>query len=536
MIEKDTRLMSKHGSSYLPIFCLMCCCLLNTPLIGQTLEDDLNGTLSLGGSTSTGITANPAFGVEAVSQIAFDPSNNNQVFASTFSSGIWSFDYDPNAASILSNANQILPAGSSIQGSLGIALHQDANLGTVLYVAPSVVFQGASGIPVLENQSIVRLTDTNGDGTWGGSGDLNQLLIDNISVNQHHQVDQLKVQGDQLFVAIGTKTQFGGINIPDPGEAAHNGTVSFIGDLNQLSTTANNQSAFTYVDLTGDGAVDNFDVRADAQAFTSTDDIKLRVYSTGFRNPYGIAFSPDGNLFVAQNSQSDQDKLFPAFFQSDHGFAKENNLVGDWRVDGDSTLTVDPSSLAIGAGYFDASNNVAPLALLGNNTSANGFDFLTNTVDLSLEGDILISRFNPDGVGPQFDSGDIVHVDSQTGDSTVVLDGVIGILDTQRDPFGNFLFSDASGNFGVLLVDTIAAPAETITLQTAADATYFVIDPASDIRVNIDVNRIGGNNDGNITFATYIAYSTFQVPQLQTYRQLLLTWYSLPKLLTTTHR
>ena len=267
------------------------------PSTGQTLNNDLGGALSLGGSTSTGITAGPAFGVEAVSQIAFDPSNNNRVFASTFSSGIWSFDYDPNAASILSNANQILPAGSSIQGSLGIALHQDASLGTVLYVAPSVVFQGASGIPVLENQSIVRLTDANGDGTWGGSGDLNQTLIDNISVNQHHQVDQLKVQGDQLFVAIGTKTQFGGINIPNPGEAAHNGTVSFIGDLNQLSATATNQSAFTYVDLTGDGAVNNFDVRADAQAFTSTDDVKLRVYSTGFRNPYGIAFSPDGNLF-----------------------------------------------------------------------------------------------------------------------------------------------------------------------------------------------------------------------------------------------
>ena len=506
MIEKNTRLMSKHVSSYSSIFCLMCCCLLTAPLIGQSLEDDLNGTLSLGGSTSTGITDNPAFGVEAVSQIAFDPSNNNRVFASTFSSGIWSFDYDPNGVSILSNANQILPAGSGIAGSLGIALHQDASLGTVLYLAPSVPFQGASGIPVLANQSIVRLTDANGDGTWGGSGDLNQTLIDNISVNQHHQVDQLKVQGDQLFVAIGTKTQFGGINIPDPGEAAHNGTVSFIGDLNQLSATATNQSAFTYVDLTGDGAVDNSDVRADTQAFTSNDDIKLRVYSTGFRNPYGIAFSPDGNLFVAQNSQDDEDKLYQAFFQSDHGFAKENNVVGDWRVDGDSTLAADPSSLAIGAGYFDTNNNVDPLAFLGNRTSANGFDFLTNTVDPSLEGDILISRFNPDGAGPQFDSGDIVHVDSLTGDSTVVVDGVIGILDTQRDPFGNFLFSDSSGNFGVLLVDTNTVPAQTINLDTAADATYFVIDPASDNRVNIGVNRIGGSNDGNLTFETYMAF------------------------------
>ena len=118
----------------------------------------------------------------------------------------------------------------------------------------------------------------------------------------------------------------------------------------------------------------------------------------------------------------------------------------------------------------------------------------------------MISRFNPDGAGPQFDSGDIVHVDSLTGDPTVVVDGVIGILDIQRDPFGNFLFSDSSGNFGVLLVDTNTVPAPTINLDTAADATYFVIDPASDNRVNVSVNRIGGSNDGNLTFETYIAF------------------------------
>ena len=50
------------------------------------------------------------------------------------------------------------------------------------------------------------------------------------------------------------------------------------------------------------------------------------------------------------------------------------------------------------------------------------------------------------------------NVDSLTGDSTVVVDGIIGILDIQRDPFGNFLFSDSSGNFGMLLVETNAVP------------------------------------------------------------------------------
>ena len=152
------------------------------------------------------------------------------------------------------------------------------------------------------------------------------------------------------------------------------------------------EAGFIICDLTGDGVVDDLDVRADARALTSTDDNKLRFFSTGFRNNYGIAVSPDGELFVSENEQSEEDNLSQTFFQVEHGFAKENNIVGDWRVDGDSTLAVDPSSFAIGAGYFDDDNNVDPLVNLGTRKSTNGLDFLTNTVDPSLEGDILISR------------------------------------------------------------------------------------------------------------------------------------------------
>ena len=463
---RQFKLTMKYKSVLSSLSAVLVALFWTSPSYSQTLNNDLGGALSLGGSTSTGITANPAFGVEAVSQIAFDPSNNNRVFASTFSSGIWSFDYDPNAASILSNGNRIVPASSGINGSLGIALHQDAVLGTVLYTAPSVPFIGAMGISNLETQSIVRLTDTNGDGTWGGTGDLNQTIVDNISVNQQHQVNQLKVQGNQLFAGIGSKTQFGGVNIPDPGEAAYNGTVSFINDLTQLdsSDTGTNQAGFTISDLTGDGQVDDFDVRADNQAFTSTEDNKLRIFSTGFRNNYGIAFSPDGELFVAENEQSEEDNLSQSFFQADHGFAKENDVVGDWKVDGDQdpNLAIDPSAAAIAAGFFDPNNNVDPFSLLGTNTSANGFDFLTNTVDSSLEGDILITRLRPPAnpSEPLFTDGDIVHVDSLTGDQTIVLnsDGTDGILDIQRDPFGNFLFSTSSGTFGVILVETTAVP------------------------------------------------------------------------------
>ena len=56
------------------------------------------------------------------------------------------------------------------------------------------------------------------------------------------------------------------------------------------------------------------------------------------------------------------------------------------------------------------------------------------------------------------------------------------------------------------LLVCVSTQAQSITLDTAADATYFVVDPATDVRVNVEVNRIGGSNDGNITFETYVSF------------------------------
>ena len=360
------------------------------------------------------------------------------------------------------------------------------------------------------------MTDSNGDGAWGGTGDLNQTLIDNISVNEHHQVNQFQIMGDTLFVAIGTKTDEGGVLVPDPGETARNGTICFIEDLTQLSTTAANPAAFTYVDLNGDGAVDDLDVRADTQAFTSTDPAKLRVFSTGQRNCYGLGISPTGEIWVAQNTDGGlQDEVSRAFFKSDRGFPKINNLVGDWRVDGDqdaSLGSIDPSQIAIAAGFFNPDNLTQIHAELGTNTSANGMDFLTNTADPTLEGDILITRWAP-AAGPSSNDGDIIHVDLETGATTPITNvsgGIPGVLDCKRDPFGNYLVADSDGNFSQIRVDSVVTqgPAGAISnVPVTEDGTAFAVAEAS--FYNESANIIGGSTSEDIpTFNNLVFFDT----------------------------
>ena len=60
--------------------------------------------------------------------------------------------------------------------------------------------------------------------------------------------------------------------------------------------------------------------------------------------------------------------------------------------------------------------------------------------------------------------------------------------------------------FAVGMLACVTAQAQSITLETTADATYFAVDPATDVRVNVEVNRIGGSDDGNLTFETYVTF------------------------------
>ncbi len=371
-----------------------------------------------------------------ISQMAFAPGDSDHLYLTTFGEGIWRYNYA--ASGSLTGGVKVVEPNvvntGGVEGSLGIAFHQDPKLGLVMYVAPAVPFTGGAGFDDLATQTIVRLTDAGGNGMFGDEpGDVNQLIVNNVEVCLQHQINQMRVIDNSLYVATGTRTSNGGVDDPlnggdqtYPGETAYNGAVNFIGDLTLLSsdTTTTNIAGFS---------ITNY--QTDTQAFTSSDAGKLRVFSTGFRNNYGLAVDRSDELWVSMNQQGPNtqgepnrpDELHHTSYRDDHGFAKANDEVGDWKTNAD----------AIDAGFF-SQTSVAPVATLGSNSSSNGFDFLPMSgVPVELRGDVLIARRQPN---------DVWIVDPSTGATNVFASGFNRPMDVLRDPFGNMLI--AEGAFG----------------------------------------------------------------------------------------
>ena len=438
-----------------------------------TLENDLGGILTLEGFSATGVgSIDPGFvNTQPVSQITFAPGVNDQVYVSTSRNGIFRFDYDPTSSNPLTNGivavdPNITGSGNSnlpSNGSLGLAFHQGSDGLTSAYLAPSVGFNGTrdfddeSADYGIVSQSIFRITDNDGDGLFGigaGSSDQSVAIVDNIRSTTLHQVNQLQVLNDTLFVNIGSSTENGTEATPPagnalgntPGESQYTGTLSFIEDLNAVGDTTN-AAGFDYVNAgnatdlnNGNDELDPFEIddaaaRSDTQAFTSTDADKLRIYATGFRNNYGLAIRDDGAIFIGENEENGtgrEDQLNEVSFQSDHGFGKENDLL-DFRTDADLQA----------AGFFGGDEGGIGVGI---SSSAVGLAFLGADAGAFAD-DVLLSRF-------QF--GDVALVDPVTGQTIQILDNVEQGLDIVEDPFGNYLVTNGAGSIQVLAVNGIS--------------------------------------------------------------------------------
>ena len=212
----------------------------------------------------------------AYTQMAFHP--DGRLFASSWGGGVLSFDYDPNGS--LTN----LVVATSIN-SLGVAFHDSPVHGLCMYLSARTQGTGF----------LYRLTDDDVDGVWGEAGETNVAIVDNIPVGLH-QVDQIQVRGDALYVGVGNRTN-GGTD-----ESSYSGTICRIGDLNAVPSTTN---------AAGFAGVDFF---TSPVPYTSVATNKLIVHSGTTRNPFGIAFDGEGALWMT-NNQIDtapivQDQLF----------------------------------------------------------------------------------------------------------------------------------------------------------------------------------------------------------------------------------
>jgi glucose/arabinose dehydrogenase len=363
-------------------------------------------------------------GIGNVAQMTFGP--DGRLYVATWTNGVKRYDYNP--AGNLTNEKLVWSrpsSGSQLNGSLGVAFHEDPTLGTVMYLAPAVT--SSFNVEVNITQSIIRLTDNDGDGNWGeaGAGEVNQAIVDNLRVTDLHQVNQLLVRDDTLYAGIGSRTrtggqisEYGGAPNPDDGEFAYTGSINWIRDLTQLSgdTTTANVSGFNIMQH-----------HTDVRPLTSADTGKLTVYSTGFRNVFGMAFDGEGQLWASMNQNEGSfqkpDELHRSDFQDDHQFPKRNEISGDWKA----------NAAAVAAGYFQ--NFEDPVALLGNNASANGFDF-TNRND-AFAGHAFIVRFS--------NGDDLLAVDPDTGNWRQVVTGLSNPLDVLTDPQGNLLVGQFGG-------------------------------------------------------------------------------------------
>lgn len=353
-----------------------------------------------------------------ITQLAFKPGDMTHVYAArTYESKVSRYDYDP-VTGELSNET-VVASNSDNAAMVGIAFH-----GTNLYVTFEY---GGDG-------RITRFLDSDGNGLYEKRHD----FVHSIPTGDH-LVNQLQVLGDSLFVGIG-----GAGRIGDPDEEnIYTMTVARVADLNQVITTnvaGNHKGPINYLanttEWTNTAAADGF----------------LRYFASGFRNPFGIAINPDGQLWVSVNGNHRQ-----------VGFISDDLLYKDVQLgdEGDFPLP------EFGFSKYITGNPITSLSNFGVSPSPTGFDFIADGPDA---GKALVASSGATDID---DLGrDLVLVNDQTGAYEQIYQFSTSqpdrsrMTDVQRDPYGRFLITDfALGNVW-LLTPPLPAPTLAITAQT----------------------------------------------------------------------
>ena len=475
------------------------CRLATAQTVNPTYADQLKLSFVVGVNPPGSV---PSMGL--ITQMAWHP-DEQQLFVASYELGIVRFNYSYDSLSettSLTNATLIWQNPMSdlgTRGSLGLAFHQDPLLGTVLYFNEAVRFipgyQSSVTAETARLQTVRRITDSNGDGTWGGAGDVNQAILNNVQVNTQHQINNFATRGNTLFMGIGTQT------IPGNHETAYTGTISWIEDLTLLGgdTTTANLAGFDTPPGNGLGADGH---HIDTHPFTSSDKSKLRVYSTGSRNPFGIAVegqNRNGDLWFSMNQQEEDvqgglkpDEFHRTFYQADHGFPKwyqtDGNLCNAHLIgpippnttpeqistppvdiqmnpldDNITNWKTDPTALA--AGFFDPINTVAPWVTLGLHASADGFDFYYGS-NSTFDGDAFVARFGP--------HDDIRAIDTATAQQISVVSGLLNPLTVLRAP-GGLLLADSNAIYFLRFVGDIVGIPGDYNLNGIVDAADYAV-------------------------------------------------------------
>lgn len=111
------------------------------------------------------------------------------------------------------------------------------------------------------------------------------------------------------------------------------------------------------------------------------------VIAWGFRNPFGLAFSPEGKLYITENGYDERGSR-PVWGTGDVLWAIENDKWYGWPdySAGHKLRDIDPL-------IANPPNEVpAPAAILGVHSSSNGFDF-SRSDKFGFKGEAFIAQF-----------------------------------------------------------------------------------------------------------------------------------------------
>lgn len=423
------------------------------------------------------------FGTSRITQMAMAPgptSGTQYLYLSSNQNGIRRVTYDMATSTIIPNSLETV--AGSIRGN-GVGIHNG-----VVYATEPYESSASSSVDL---SRVWRIEDM-------GFG-ARAAIVEGIP-RQDHGVNHIQVIGDSLYVGIGVRTRNGAFQTFSGdayGESAYGGSIGVIENLNNVAGTAN--SAGFYPANPTSAQYRNLIRGADpagASPYTTTDDNKLRIHSSGTRNPFGLAVdgkdevwftvnfqrtenheyardnltSAEGDEFGDDGFQDDvHDQLFRAVELADYGYRNSN-----WQ-DGNAA----GNSEAIDNGFFQPENRAAsftfdnfvdPIAAdemdqlnpaldqdydvnrpvgLGPSSSSNGLDFYKgNALPLQFHKDAFVARWNgviADG-GDVITYRDVVSVDIDTGEVNRIAAGFQNPLDVLEDGQGNLLIADWGGS------------------------------------------------------------------------------------------
>jgi glucose/arabinose dehydrogenase len=384
------------------------------PVLADFLPGGYSGPTPVGGRTSDYLN---------ITQMAFNPDDPNHLYATRYNFGqtsgvVTRYDYSTATGQVSNPVTIAVVPGAT----LGLAFFQDN-----LYVSTTNTSTNLGGI--------IRYQPGPG-GTYGNPVE----FVNNIPTGEH-QVDQLQIQGNSLYVGIGTKTDAGINNTQGIKESVYNGTIGRIADLTKAIYSA-------------DGA-NNL---ALANVLSDTDPGRLHVFASGFRNPYGLLVTGAGRVLATDNGQDSPagpDYVYKGLLQGDKGLFPTNN----------------PGNL------------VQPFVNLGPlHTAPTGLAIVPTGANV---GDLLVGLFHSDPNNPHPPLGnEVVLIDHATGAVIPSLTSLTSVTDIITDPNGRVLLADFGPNFdngynpnsgGIFELTSVPEPSTLALLLFAAPVAMAVV-------------------------------------------------------------